>query len=153
MRMPTRALGLLVLGLACGGAQAETWRCFNDLEVSCSGDSCGATGEGGFTPMDLAFASDGGLSLCAYSGCWDGSGEVLADSPFLVIAARQLPWSDPHGGPDRERDVLVAFDPSDQVAVVKAGGWTHPFRCQPGRTGDDAWALAAADGLTGPAAP
>ncbi|RRN55482.1 hypothetical protein EIM48_10140 [Pseudoxanthomonas sp. SGNA-20] len=137
MRKSMCALAALVLGLACGGARADTWRCFNDVEVTCLEDGCSAANKGEFTPMDLAFASDGGLSLCAYTGCWDGTGRVLATSPFLVIAARRLPWSDPHGGPDRERDILVAFDPADRIAVVKAGGWAHPLRCQPGQAGGE----------------
>src|SRR5690606_23297884 len=122
---------LLVPGLACAAAQAQTWQCRNDVVVQCDTDRCSAAQAGGFTPMDLAFAEDGGLSLCAYSGCWDGSGQVLARTPLLVISAAQVPWSDPHGGADRASDVLVAFDPRDRVAVVKAGGWALPMRCAP----------------------
>lgn len=134
-----RALGAGVLALAASAAQAgtaATWRCHNEVEVSCGADGCSAAAEGGFTPMDLAFADDGGLSLCAYSGCWEGNGQVLARAPFLVISATQLPWSDPHAD-DAQRDVLVAFDPADRVALVKAGGWALPLQCRPGRGQDD----------------
>src|SRR5690606_21193286 len=137
MRKSMRALCVLALGMACAHAQAETWRCFNDVEVACTWDGCSIAADGGFTPMDLAFSSEGGVSLCAYTGCWDGSGDVVARLPFLVIAARQLPWSDPHGGPDRERDVLIAFDPSDRVALVKAGAWALPLHCRPGDDGGE----------------
>src|SRR5690606_25156173 len=91
MRRRAWIAGLLA-PLAGGMAQAETWHCRNDVEVQCGAGGCSAAAEGGFTPMDLAFADDGGLSLCAYSGCWEGSGEVLARAPWLVVGARGLPW-------------------------------------------------------------
>ena len=143
MRKAARRLGVagvLGLALACGAVQAQAWHCRNEVEVQCGVDGCSAADEGAFTPMDLAFSADGGLSLCAYSGCWEGNGRVLARAPFLVISATQLPWSDPHGGPDRARDVLVAFDPADRVALVKAGGWALPLQCRPrhGRGDGDA---------------
>jgi len=131
MRKRAWIAGLLA-PLAGGAVQAETWHCRNDVEVHCGVDGCSAAAEGGFTPMDLAFADDGGLSLCAYSGCWTGNGQVLARAPLLVISAAGLPWSDPHGGADRASDVLVAFDPRDRVAMVKAGGWTLPLLCRSG---------------------
>lgn len=134
MRKRAWIAGLLA-PLAGGMAQAETWHCRNDVEVQCGAGGCSAAAEGGFTPMDLAFADDGGLSLCAYSGCWEGSGELLARAPWLVVGARGLPWSDSHGGPDRMSGVLVAFDPIDRVALVKAGGWALPMRCVPGARG------------------
>jgi len=135
MRRRAWITGLLAT-LAGGAVQAETWHCRNDVEVQCGVDGCSAAAEGGFTPMDLAFGDDGGLSLCAYSGCWEGNGEVLARAPWLVVGARGLPWSDPHGAPDRTSDVLVAFDPNDRVALVKAGAWALPMRCAPAARGN-----------------
>src|SRR5690606_41423856 len=118
MRKSMRALCVLALGMACAHAQAETWRCFNDVEVACTWDGCSIAADGGFTPIDLAFSSEGGVSLCAYTGCGDGSGDVVARLPFLVMDGRLLPWSDAPGGPDCEGGVAAAFDPSARVDSV-----------------------------------
>lgn len=111
--------------------QAEVWNCRNDIEVQCSTDRCGAeTEEGDFTPMSLAFSSTGSFSLCAYSGCWDGDGDVVAKVPLLVILKTNAEWSDPSSDGARDSDVMIAFDATDRIAVIKASGFVTPLHCR-----------------------
>ena len=68
--------------------------------------------------------------VCAYSGCWEGQGEVQSTDAFLIISLEDTPWSFP---PDRisgAEDIVIAFDRDDKVAVVKAGEFAHPFLCK-----------------------
>jgi hypothetical protein len=113
------------------GVQADVWNCRNDVEVQCTEESCGATSEeGSFTPMSLAFSTSGSFSLCAYSGCWDAEGDVIVRSPFVVIMNKGAQWSDPSSNGERDSDILIAFDTTDRVALIKAGGFTTPFHCK-----------------------
>jgi hypothetical protein len=119
-----------VLAACVGQAHADVWNCRNNIEVQCSDGECGAAEEGGFTPMSLAFSSTGSFSLCAYSGCWDGEGTVVSSEPFLVITHANAEWSDPSSNGERDADVMIAFDPKDGVAIIKAAGFATPLHCE-----------------------
>ena len=80
--------------------------------------------------MDVSFNSAGEFSVCAYSGCWKGKGKVYSDPPFLVISKAMTEWSFEPNRDSRRADILIAFDSSDQVAMVKAQGFAHPFNCE-----------------------
>ncbi len=130
IRALSRAVQLAALASFCAHAHADVWNCRNDIEVQCAGGACSAEVEqGSFTPMSLAFSSTGSFSLCAYSGCWDGEGMVVSTAPFLVIAHAKAEWSDPSSNGERDADVLIAFDPQDGVAVIKASGFVTPLLC------------------------
>ena len=126
-----RILRILVVALSCEGAHAAVCNCRNDIEVHCTHGACGAeTEEGSFTPMSLGFSTTGSFSLCAYSGCWDGEGTVVATAPFLVITQAKVEWSDPSSHGERDADVLIAFDARDRIAIIKAGGFATPLLCK-----------------------
>lgn len=73
--------------------RTETWKCRNDLELSCAKGACEVEPEGTFTPMDVYADTSGALNVCAYSGCWEGVGRVLGDDRFLVLIGRDLELS------------------------------------------------------------
>lgn len=106
-------------------AQAQSWNCRNDLEIRCSSDSCVQSKS--FTPMDISFDDSGSISICAYTGCWEGSGKVSTSQNFTVITGRDLPFS---SDPSNTNNVVVAIDTNDNVAVMKAAPFAHPFICK-----------------------
>jgi hypothetical protein len=108
---------------------ATVWRCRNSVEVHCNDGSCGAIPRDEMTPMDVVFSTHGGFSVCAYTGCWDGSGAVASAGPFVTIMASDAPWSDPARA-DGAEDVAITFDTGDRVALVKAGGYAVPLNCK-----------------------
>ena len=114
------------------------WHCQNDLEVHCDESSCELTNSDEATAMAVSFSESGRFSVCAYSGCWSGLGTVVSLSPFLVITSEKAEWSFPPDRTANAKDVLIAFDPSDKVALVKVSGWAIPFRCEtnPARDGN-----------------
>lgn len=130
--MPIRYLTLLLSLLAAAPAQAGTvWHCSNpDLEIGCGDGRCQATPAGEFTPMDVDFSDDGSVSACAYSGCWDGAGEVQGDARYLTIIARDLAFSTAPDRVDARADVVLVLDREDDVAVLKMAGYAQPLVCE-----------------------
>ena len=57
--------------------QPESWQRRNDLEIRCDAENCTAEEEGNFTPMSVTVDDAGLMSVCAYSGCWEGKGTVV----------------------------------------------------------------------------
>lgn len=121
----------MLLAFCSGMAAAATWNCKNeDMEVYCDPDGCQATLEHDFTPMSVAFNDSGSLSVCAYAGCWEGDGEVLQTKDFLMIAAHGLPFWPAPNGDDERTNIALVLDLHDGVAVLKAGGFSHPVICK-----------------------
>lgn len=70
---------------ATEGAPTKTWQCSNDLEVRCGDGKCEAAGDGEFTPMSVTVSDSGAMSVCTYTGCWEGTGELVRSAEFLVL--------------------------------------------------------------------
>jgi hypothetical protein len=122
------AAPLVLLSLVSNPEEAD-WHCTNDVEVACVEDSCTVYDPEETSTIHVYFSVSGEFSVCAYSGCWDGKGKVATTAPFLIIWKEQADWN---FSPDREKnrkDVLIAFDVSDQVALVKVGALASPFNC------------------------
>ena len=117
---------VLLPGLSC----AAEWECEPDVEVQCTIKSCSVAEDQGIIPIGLSFDSHGTFSLCAYSGCWEGKGEVVSVLPFLVITLGNVDWSDLGQRVEGREDVLIAFDAKDHVVMVKAGSIAMPMRCK-----------------------
>ena len=105
----------------------EIWRCSNQVEVWCAADGCAATAEGEMTPMDITASADGRLSVCAYTGCWEGEAAYAATNGRLVWAGDALTFSTaPEGG---ESDATLLIIARDGVGFVRAGGLASPVLC------------------------
>lgn len=105
----------------------EQWDCRNDIEINCGEGACQAGDS--FTPMDVRVDDAGAMSVCAYTGCWEGTGTVFKSENFVVVTGHDLPFSsapDASGG----QDIVIALDTSDLVAVLKAGSFAHPLLCE-----------------------
>ena len=133
-------LPLVLLAVACQSTEesAETalsatvptssWQCRNDLEISCNAEGCEA-GES-FTPMDVRFDDAGSMSVCAYSGCWEGTGTVVNSEAFVVLTGHKLAFSTAPDSEDSKQDIVIVLDRADQVALLKAGAFAHPLLCE-----------------------
>ena len=107
------------LTLTSALSHSAAWECKPDVELQCTAKSCSVSPDQGVIPIGLSFDSHGTFSLCAYSGCWEGKGKVVSASPFLVISAEKVDWSDPNRRVEGREDILIAFSPSDQIAMGK----------------------------------
>lgn len=104
------------------------WTCRNvATEISCLDGECTLALEGGFTPMELTLASDGEMSLCAYSGCWAGKGtEIITAGNYFTAIGLNLPWS---GTTDGSADMSATINMKTMIATVLTAGYAHPMTC------------------------
>lgn len=121
-------LGLILsMSFFAGNAQTETWQCRNDVEIKCASGKCEAETKDAFTPMDVSFDAAGMMSVCAYSGCWEGTGKVSEDGDFLTLTGRGLKFST---SDDMAESIVISLDRRDDIAVVKAGAFAQPLLCE-----------------------
>ena len=109
---------------------AESWQCRNDLEVSCIDGACGVETADGFTPMDVSFDDSGAMSVCAYSGCWQGTGEVVRSGDFLILMGQGLKFATARDDDSANANIVIAVDRVDRVATLKAGTFALPLLCE-----------------------
>lgn len=107
----------------------EKWRCKNDLEVSCLDGGCNATHDESFTPMSISITEAGELSVCAYSGCWEGDAEIVPKERFVIVVGSKLPFST-SPDPGMAEDILIAIDRSDNIALLKVDTFAQPLICE-----------------------
>lgn len=128
----TLGLGLglgLALGLLpslAGATPAGQVSCRNaELEISCGQGKC--TAAESFTPMAVTLGMQGRLSVCAYSGCWEGRARMRREGRFRIFTGIALEWT---GTTPGRADFAVIFDTSDRVAILKGAGFAHPLVCE-----------------------
>lgn len=115
---------------ASAGHGTASWQCTNDLEVRCGGGTCEVETADAFTPMSVTVDDSGAISVCAYSGCWEGTGEVFESGEFLVLAGQDLEFSTSRDSPSSRADIAIAIDRADGVATLKAAEFAHPLLCE-----------------------
>ena len=133
-------LPLVLLAVACqpteesaepassSAAPTAQWQCSNDLEIICDAEHCEAAES--FTKMDVRFDDTGSMSVCAYSGCWEGTGTVVQSENFVVLTGHGLPFSTAPDAADSQANIVIAIDKQDHVAILKAGSFAQPLLCE-----------------------
>lgn len=122
---------LAVIGLSLGmgllAVAQPDWQCRNlDAEISCTAGECVTAGD--HTPMDVHL-SDDEISVCAYTGCWEGQlSGVLHSGQFKTYTGLDLPFSTQ---PDGEADISVTIDVENSVGtLIVPGLFAHPVTCE-----------------------
>lgn len=109
---------------------ATEWRCRNnDMQITCTSEKCSTSDS--FTPMDVNFNDRGSMSICAYSGCWEGKGKVLKSEDHILLSGHKLIWS---GATHGSGDFMIALDKDNRIAVINGGGFAMPLICNSGST-------------------
>lgn len=122
---------LLTLALPVAAPAAPTWHCRNhDFEASCTDGRCAASPEGEFTPMDIAFDEKGGISACAYSGCWTGNGQSGGDARYYTLVARDLVFEPVITDPPRRGDLALVLDREQGIALLSMAPFAQPLVCR-----------------------
>lgn len=117
---------LLIMNTSFSGA-AE-WSCRNqDMEIYCDTGKC--TVSDGFTPMSVHFDDKGRMSICAYSGCWEGVGKVISSGNYTVVTGHDLKFSTSKESGGANESFLIAFDSDDNVSIIKGHGYAMPMNC------------------------
>lgn len=117
-----------LVGLSPMAAHAADWNCRNtDMEIRCDSGRCQASPEGGFTPFDVTIGDEGRrLSVCAYSGCWEGKARRLASGRHVLVSGRDLAWN---GTTPGKADFIVGLDMEDGLGFVQGEGFAMPMSC------------------------
>jgi len=120
-----RLLISIILASFSTHALSSRWNCRNnDLEIRCSSSKCETSD--GFTPFHISINDNGALSICAYSGCWEGKGKVVKSGKHIFLSGTKLKWT---GTNSSNADFIVAVDTSDKVGFVKGEGVAMPITC------------------------
>jgi hypothetical protein len=121
-------LALLALTAAMPAA-AQNFSCSNKAaEIRCGGGSCEAVTEG-FTPMSVS-RTGANLSVCAYSGCWEGPLLVRrAAGPVDLLYARVRQSSGTGGTAAGMRDLSILYDRGARTAQMRWGGFANAMGC------------------------
>lgn len=120
-------MAAMMFGASKTEVPPERWNCRNQIEVWCAADGCAATPPDEFTPMDIWASVDGDVSVCAYSGCWEGRAALSADGGRLVWSGDALPFRSAVEG--AAGDVTLLILAADGVGFVRAGGIATPVLC------------------------
>ena len=116
----------------------EAWNCRNQVEVWCAADGCAASRPEEFTPMDIWASDDGEISVCAYTGCWEGKAAVGRVNGRLVWAGDDLAFSTAQLSTDpgaASADVSLMIVTGEGVGFVRAAGLATPVLCVRGVRG------------------
>lgn len=122
------ALALLALAAGVPAAAAD-FTCSNEAaEIRCGDGACEANTDG-FTPMSLSRTGNR-LSICAYSGCWEGSILVRrSPGPVDLLYARVRRTTGTGGTGADMSDLAVTYDRSARTAQMRWGGFANAMGC------------------------
>ncbi len=104
------------------------WACSNDdIEATCSEAGCDVAKA--HTPMAITISAVQ-LSVCAYSGCWEGPVAALTKAGSLMtVTGAKLAFSN---DPDDHTDISVTIDTASYAStVLVTGNYATPAMCKP----------------------
>jgi hypothetical protein len=80
--------------------------------------------------MNVTIDDAGFMLVCAYSGCWEGTGTVVKSEEFVMLTGHDLPFSTAPDSVEMQESIVIVLDRADSVATLKAGAFAHPLRCE-----------------------
>ena len=106
----------------------STWNCRNlSAEITCNQKQC-EINQDGFTPFDISTNAKNELTVCAYSGCWEGKATAFNTKNYLVLAGHALQWS--HDAKQTPAQFLLNIDTRTKVGFLQGEGFAMPLQCQ-----------------------
>lgn len=118
----------LLLAAGTNGGPAAAWTCVNQVEVWCDDKSCTARPVDEMTPLSVSVQTDGRFSVCAYSGCWEGTARRHRMAGRLLLTAEDVPFTS--GAPGLTTSVTLLVMEGDGVGFVRAAGLATPLICR-----------------------
>jgi len=120
---------MVITLLACDQPRGSwAWSCRATHDIQCSEGDCEIAEDQGIVPIDSYFDASGKVSMCVYSGCWEGDGQIQTSKQFHSVRGENLPWSSPDI--DDYMDVFVSVDVGRGVGVALAGPFAVPMICE-----------------------
>lgn len=107
---------------------ASEWNCRNyDMEISCNQGKCESAEKGEFTPLDVYIKDSGNVTIGAYTGTWNGTGEVMKNGNHFVVAGNELRLVSGTG--DIGNEFLIAVNTKTNIAIFQVDPWAMPMTC------------------------
>lgn len=128
------ALMFLVLYGCTEQRGSWAWSCQATHDIRCSDGDCEIAEDPGVVPVAAYFDASGKVSMCAYSGCWEGNGQIQTSRQFHWVLGENLQWDSPNV--DDYTDVFVVVDISTSSGVAKANDFAVPVVCGNPRVAD-----------------
>jgi len=124
----------LLVALMSGISEAQIeaiggWQCSNQVEVWCSVDKCTARSGEDITPMSILVDEDDAISVCAYTGCWEGKIAPIVTPRHLIWTILNTGFSTMQGAEGVGTDVTLLINKDDGIGFVRAGGIATPVLC------------------------
>ena len=108
----------------------STWHCQNlSAEISCSDEDCTLKTQQDFTPFHIVVSNQGQLSVCAYSGCWEGTAKMLQDENHYLFSAQKSIWSAQDN--PRIAKFMLGIDAQNNMGFLQGEGFSLPLQCKP----------------------
>ena len=109
-------------------AIGKGWQCRNnELEIECVNGKCKSSEN--FTPMNMQLSRSKIITICAYSGCWQGNAKILKVNNFITIIAHNMKPQNPSSASD-SRSISMVIDVEDEVAIMKFSSFAQAMSCQ-----------------------
>ena len=121
-----RIISAALLLLAPVPAFAQDFNCRNtDAEIRCDGGKCDIE-TNSFTPMGLTRRGST-LSICAYSGCSEGSILVRRNRGGIALLYAEVKLTQP--GKREPEPISVIYDRKQKTAQMRWGGFSNAMTC------------------------
>ncbi|MGA9581459.1 MAG: hypothetical protein WBR13_05780 [Allosphingosinicella sp.] len=125
--MKRRFAAALLLIAGATPAAAQDFTCSNkSAEISCDGGACKVNSDG-FTPMSLGRTGNR-LSICAYSGCWEGPILVRRPRGSIDLLYAQVRNSQASAGGGMN-ELAIIYDRGSRTAQMRWGGFANSMDC------------------------
>ena len=120
--MSRYAIVLLALTL-----NALQYSCTNPtFEVTCTHSACTCERDA-FTPINVTLDEPRHwMSVCAYSGCWEGRVMIRRWDHYRIVRGRHLRFT---SSVTSSRAFLLIPDTHERRAMISGGGFAMPLEC------------------------
>ncbi len=126
--MRRRFAAALLLMAGATPAAAQDFSCSNkSAEISCKGGACEVNADDGFTPMSLG-RTGSRLSICAYSGCWEGPILVRRSRGSIDLLYAQVRNPQANGSSGMS-ELAIIYDRASRTAQMRWGGFANSMGC------------------------
>lgn len=124
-----RSLLIIAALVASTPLSAANFTCTNSAaEIRCSGAMCEVvTPDKGFTPMELRRTGNM-LSICAYSGCWEGRIITRRTLDGVYVMQARLKPATP--GQSEGSSISVIYNEAEKVAQMQWNGFANAMSCK-----------------------
>lgn len=120
---------LALLTASTASVPPDRWSCANNIEVWCEAGDCSTKPADETTPMSISAYRDGAISVCAYTGCWEGKATVAEKDGRILWTGDNFAFSTQPDGAFKA-DITLLIVEKDGAGFIRAGAIATPLFCE-----------------------